>query len=299
MKKFILIDNQIAKLNPFRHFHDLINLQINEDNVGGLGFDDIKQYQQETKLFRHNEYNAPFYLDIDDYGASINSWQGNKIEIPIDILTDKAHDSNTNRNWISACWVNPTAKSDIKNIVYVYRKSSDMKLYNVLTDELINDGKTIISNTLFLLHAEWPGTPLYHVLLNDNLIFWTVQTVDNKNYFVDTVSYHDGTFNEYVLKPRTYGCFIQDSIIITPRNTFKIDFYGRSRFGLQNKDFPFDTLKLKVKSNIKHTKINTGTYEFDLGNQQIGYLYARVNAGYGAEVEPSTAMRLAYTVHRS
>ena len=47
MKKFILIENQVTKLTPFKHFHDLINLQINDSNVGGLGFDDIKPYNKK------------------------------------------------------------------------------------------------------------------------------------------------------------------------------------------------------------------------------------------------------------
>jgi len=299
MKKFILIENQVTKLTPFKHFHDLINLQINDSNVGGLGFDDIKPYKQETKLFRHNEYNAPLYLELTNQDAKIKTWQGDEIQLPIDILTDKTHEENTNRNWIAACWVNPTAKNQLKDIRYIYRKSSDMQLYDALTDELVNNGETFISNTIFLVHAEWPKVPLFHVLLNDNNIFWSGQTVDNSTYFVDTVSYHDGNFSEYVFKPKTSGCFIQDNILISPRNKFTLDFYGRSRFGLQTREFPFDLLDLRVRSNLKFTKIDAGIYEFDMQNLQSGYLYARVNAGYGAEVEQTTQMRLALSVHRS
>jgi hypothetical protein len=299
MKKYVLVENQITKLDTFKHFHDLINLQINDANVGGLGFDDIKPYPQQTNLFKHNKFNAPFYLELDNNQTTINSWNGNRISVPVDTLTDKLHHKNTNRNWIAACWINPTANNDLKDIRYIYRKSSDMQIYDMLTDEPINNGKTFITNTVFLIHGEWPKVPLYHILLNDNVVFWSGQTIDNENFFVDTVSYHDGNFNEYIFKPKTSGCFIQDNLLITPRKTFKIDFYGRSRFGLQNRDFPFELLDLKVRSNLHFVKKDIGVYEFDMQDSQVGYLYARINAGYGAEVEQSTQMRLALTVHRS
>lgn len=300
MKKFVLVENQLTKLTPFKHYHDLINLKINSNNQGGLSFDSISDFDQMIKLFRHNEYNAPYYLNITDTDCTIHSWDEKQTaNIPIFELLEKCHDKNTNRHWIACCWTESNKSNGLKDLVYVYRNEQDDTIRDVFSDNIVNNGFSIISNTVFIIHGEWIDVPLYHVLINDNLLYWPVQTVDTDAIFVDTVSYHDGRFAEYVFKPRMVGCFEHDNIVITPRDKFTIDFYGRSRFYLRNNDFPFDKLKLKIKSNIKYTQASTGVYEFDLQGKDVGYLYARINAGYGAEIEASTRMRLAYTVHRS
>ncbi len=299
MKKFILIENQVTKLTPFKHFHDLINLQVNKDNVGGIGFDDIHSFDQRLSLFQHNEFKAPFYLELDGIKCWIKSWQGDRTKVPFEEVIAKLHEKDTNRSWVACCWPNANKDNRIDQIQYVYRKKSDMKLYDMFSDQLIANGESIISNTLFLIHAEWPGAPLYHVMLNDNLVFSGIQSVNNENFYVDTVSYHDGIFSEYVFKPRASKCFIQDGVIVSPGKKFRINFFGRSCLYLNNSKFPFDTLKLKISSNLKHTKIDTGIFEFDLEEKQTGYLYARVVADYGADVDTSTQMRQAYTVHRS
>lgn len=300
MKKFVLIENQLTKLTPFKHFHDLINLKINDHNESGLGFDNITDFNQSIKLFRHNEYRAPFYLDVDNTKCQIKSWDNNEnVNIPIFELLEKIHDPKTNRSWVACCWTDPNNNSSLKDLVYVYRNFDDNTLRDVFSDNVINNGLSVVSNTFFIIYGEWPGVPLFHTLLNDNMIYWPIQTVNNESIFVDTVSYHDGKFAEYIFKPRTYGCFEHNNILISPKSTFKIDFFGRSRLHLKNSDFPFDKLKLKIKSNIQHKKLDLGLYEFNLDAGETGYIYARVNAGYGAEVEESTRMRLAYTVHRS
>lgn len=300
MKKFILIENRLTKLTPFKHFHDLINLEINHGKDGAIGFDNIGDYDQTIKLFRHNEFRAPYYLDIGNTHCKVSSWDNNEsANIPIDLLLEKIHEPNYNRHWIAGCWTNPNTQNSLNDLVYVYRNKDDGLLYDVFTNNIINNSESIVSNTFFIIYGEWSGTPLFHVMLNDNLLYWPIQTIDTQDIFVDTVSYHDGKFAEYVFKPRTYGCFEHETLLITPRNKFKIDFYGRSRFYLKNCDFPFESLKLKIKTNLKYTKLTSGMYEFDMEDKQTGYLYARVNAGYGAEVEESTRMRLAYTVHRS
>ena len=87
MKKFILIENQVTKLTPFKHFHDLINLQVNKDNVGGLGFDHIHSFDQRLSLFQHNEFKAPFYLELEGkkcWIKSISAGDNSGVAWPLD-----------------------------------------------------------------------------------------------------------------------------------------------------------------------------------------------------------------------
>ena len=57
-------------------------------------------------------------------------------------------------------------------------------------------------------------------------------------------------------------------------------------------------MPLKVKSNIRFEKIGTGKYEFFIQNGETGFIYARIPADFGAEQDPRTRLRCAYTVHK-
>lgn len=295
MKKYILVETEVSKQTPFRHFSNLINLY----NPNSIGVDPISPMDQQTVLFKHNRFNRELYIDNRDDDLYIESFKESKsIKLDLDRLTNICHSERSHHQWIGCGYVfSKNADRSLDNIRFWYRDSATLKLKDCFTDEVINEGNSFISNTVFLLHGMVKNSPVFHMLLNDDVLFEANAAMNTDRFYVDTVTFHDGTFKEFLIKPGFEKSFVSDNVVIVPRQQFVVDFYART--ALYDKGFPFDTLQLKVKSNLKYEKISTGKYKFDMEDQNYGYMYARINGSFGLEQEQSTALRVAYSIHSS
>lgn len=294
MKKYILVETEVSKQTPFRHFSNLINLY----NPNSIGVDQVTPMKQQSLLFKQNRFNRDLYIDNKDGNLYIESFsQSRSLKIDLDLLTEICHHKKSHHQWIGCGYVfSQNTNQDLNNIRFWYRDSDSLSLRDCYTDELINEGESFITNTIFLLHGMVRNAPVFHLMLNDDVIFEANSTMNNDQYYIDTVNFHDGTFKEFLLKPGFEKSFVSDNIVVVPKQTFTVDFYSRT--ALYDKNFPFETLELKVRSNIKHEKISTGKYKFDLQDRDHGYLYARINCSFGAEQEKSTTLRVAYSIHK-
>ena len=295
MKKFILVESEVSKQTPFRHFSNLINLY----NPNSIGVDPITPMEQQTVLFKHNRFNKDLFVDNKDGDLYLESFNYSKsLKIDLDLLTSICHSERSHHQWVGCGYVfSQTVDRGLDNIRFWYRDSDTLKIKDCFTDEVLNEGASFISNTVFLLHGMVKNSPVFHLLLNDDVVFEANATMNTDRYYIETVNFHDGTFKEFLLKPGFEKSFVSDNVVIVPRQQFVVDFYART--ALYDKGFPFETLQLKVKSNLKYEKIGTGKYKFDIGDQNYGYLYARINGSFGLEQEQSTTLRAAYSIHRS
>lgn len=295
MKKFIIVEVETNKQTPFRHFADLINKTFTKS----LGVERITNLPQQMALMKQPLTRADLFLNSNGDELRIDSFSGNHSQ-PLDLeyLTDFIHDDRVVESWIACGFVyDNEANQFSKELKFWYRSNKDFLLYDCFTHEPLSPLLNVIVNTVFILHGSVIGAPIYHLLLNDSLIFDANSSINNEKFFVDPVSFHDGTFKEFLIKPGVSKGFVQDNIIITPRDEFVVDFYSRT--ALYDKGFPFETLQLKIKSSLKHEKLATGQYKFSLEGKDHGYIYARINSRFGVEQEKSTTLRVAYSVHKS
>lgn len=294
MKKFIIVETEVSKQTPFRHFSDLINYY----NSYSLGVDTISDMDQKTLLFKHNRFNKDLYIDCKDDDLYINSFvEPNSLKIDMDLLTEICHSNKSHHHWVGCGYIfSQQTDTSIKNIRFWYRDKETLKLKDCFTDKIINEGTSFISNTIFLLHGSVTNSPIFHLMLNDDVVFAANTTVDSARYFIDTVDFHDGNFKEFLLKPGFEKSFVADNVVIVPKDKFVVDFYART--ALYNKGFPFETLQLKVRSNIENQQVGIGKYQFDMNGREHGYLYARIASSFGSETEQSTTLRVAYSVHK-
>jgi hypothetical protein len=295
MKKYILVETEVSKQTPFRHFSNLINLY----NPNSIGVDPITPMDQQPLLFKHNRFNRDLYIDNLDGHLYIKSFRENtQLKIDLDTLTELCHSKKSHHQWIGCGYdFSNNLDRSLENLKFWYRDSDSLKVKDCFTNEDINNGSSFIANTVFLLHGMVKDSPVFHMLLNDDVLFEANATMNTDQYYVDTINFHDGTFKEFLLKPGFEKSFVSDNVVIAPAQQFTVDFYSRT--ALYDKGFPFDTLQLKVKSNLKHHKTGTGKYLFDMEDQQHGYLYARINSSFGLEQEKSTTLRVAYSVYSS
>jgi hypothetical protein len=295
MKKFIVVEIETNKQTPFRHFADLINKTFTKS----LGVESITELSQRMMIMTQPKFRTDLFLNSTGNELRIESFSSNYIkELDLEYLTDFVHDSKVVEAWIACGFVYNNSSNEFeKDLRFWYRSTEDFLLYDCFTHEPISPSSNVIVNTVFILHGSVIGAPVYHMLLNDDLIFDANSSINNEKFLVEPVSFHDGTFKEFLLKPGISKGFVQDNIIITPREEFVVDFYSRT--ALYNKGFPFEKLQLKVRSNLSYEKLATGQYKFSLEGKNCGYIYARINSRFGIEQEKSTTLRAAYTVHKS
>lgn len=295
MKKFILVEVETNKQTPFRHFSDLINLKHSKS----VGKNKIETMPQVLNLFKHSRFNAKFFLNNDGENLVIESFDGSyRSMLNLDFLTEFLENKKVVESWIGCGFVyNQDCSEFVKELTFWYRNVDDQLIYNCLTNELISkDSTNIIVDTFFIFHKSVIGAPIFHLLLNDDLVFNANCSFDNDKFLVEEINYHDGTFKEFLLFPLVSKCFLCDNVIVSPGKEFEIDFYGRS--ALYDKNFPFETLQLKVKSSFEFCKKSTGKYRFFMEECTQGYIYARINSKFGLEAEKSTTLRVAYSVHK-
>ena len=290
MKKYILIESETHTVTPFRHFSDLINTVASKSFTST-----VTPTKNKVRTIPHNRWNVDLYIEQEDDDLILKSFNAKDkpaYKIQFDLLID------TIRKGSVHCWagVGFLARDfDRTKLIYYYR-DKDLVLKHCGTDTPISKDDEVLMDTVFLIHGSWPG-PLYHVILNDDVVFTTGCYVDNDDYFIDYNTFHLQTVKDYVMFPSIKRAFESDNIIISPGNNFTIDFFGRSRLK-NDTDFNYDTMPLKVKSNIRFEKIGTGKYEFFIQNGETGFIYARIPADFGAEQDPRTRLRCAYTVHK-
>jgi len=294
MRKYILVESEIANQTPFRHFSDLSNL----NNIVSMGVAKIVDFEQIATLFKHNKLNRDFFLNSDNKDLYIESFrQKNKVKIDLEHLTDLIDSGKCKESWITCGYIiSNNRDTSLENLKFWYRCKESLKLKDCFTHEILNQEQSFITDTLFFMHGFVRKAPVYHILLNDDTIFDPGSTVDSDRLFVNTVNFHDGTFAEFLLKPLLRQAFVVDNVIIAPKGTFIVDFYARAGFKYVE-DFPFELLGLKIRSNIEHKELDTGVYQFDMKDQDYGYIYARINTDFGGEQEKSTTLRVAYSVH--
>ena len=294
MKKYILVETEVSKQTPFRHFSDLINLH----NPNSIGVDPITDFDQRSFLMPHNRFRRDLILNTTDNDLYIECLKSSQhLKIDLDTITEIIHSGNAHENWVCCGYVfSKSTDTTLGNLRFWYRDKKTQKLIDCFSKEVLNNGESFISNTVFLVHGTVKNVPVYHFMLNDDVIFNANCVIDTEKYFISTVNFHDGTFKEFLFKPGVEKAFLADNIIIAPGNTFNVDFYART--ALRETDFPFELLQLKIKTNIDYEKIGTGRYKFNLDNSPHGYIYARINSSFGAEQEKSTTLRAAYSVHK-
>lgn len=293
MKNYFLVENETHKQTPFRHFADIINVL----NSGGLR-SGMSNAEQASITLTHNRWNVDLYFNYKDNDIVINSFSNDSYEKKVDlkVIADRIKTGICENDWAGCGFILPEGK-DRKELQYWYRDKTDHKIKDCYTGEVLNNGQTFISETLFLVHGSWGAAPLFHLIVNDDVLFNALHKIDNDKLFLDNLTYHWGTLRNYVMFPTFHKSFEQDGVVISPTGKFSVNFYERSALG--NTDFDFSLFKLKIRTNLKFEKVANGVYEFDLEDKSTGYIYARIPASFGAEQDPATWLRLAYTVHKS
>lgn len=292
MKKYVLIESETHHRTPFRHFSDIINI------IASKGFrSSISHPDSKAITMPHNRWHTEYYLaHMDDKLLLGNFTKQDKVyTVDLDLLTDTIKNSRAVTSW-AGCGFLATDKERTE-LLYWYRDKEDNTIRNCKNNNVIGNSE-ILFETVMLMHGSYFDAPIFHTITNDDVVFYAGgNKINNQEYFVNAMTYHMGTLKDYVMRPGFSKAFEQDGVVIVPGEKFIVDFYARS--GLKNSDFDFETLNIKIRSNLKYTKIDTGIYEFELSDQSNNYIYARIPADFGGEADPRTALRCAYNVYKS
>jgi hypothetical protein len=135
MKKFILVETEVSKQTPFRHFSNLINLY----NPNSIGVDPITPMEQQTVLFKHNRFNKDLFVDNKDGDLYLESFNYSKsLKIDLDLLTSICHSERSHHQWVGCGYVfSQTVDRGLDNIRFWYRDSDTLKIKDCFTDDEI------------------------------------------------------------------------------------------------------------------------------------------------------------------
>jgi len=169
----------------------------------------------------------------------------------------------------------------IPNSIY-FSRDAEGKVINIKKNREIvsnwGDGNYKFACWFILIKAT---TDIYYLVMNPQMsgLYEKIE-YSNDTEVVRVLDAHDGTLQQAILSPSIGrgAVNIADNVILaTGKTGFKLDPLGEGVFKLYYKDFDVSSLDVRLKTNLKYTKNDDGSYKFSQPEDgQIGYIYFRI-----------------------